>query len=92
METVTSIEENVVDFEVVVSPNPFQDKLSVMLPEQTTGNINARLFNALGQMVWTKTNTTIDFDIPTENLVNGFYTLMVETDNGLIIKKLVKAQ
>lgn len=76
-----------------VFPNPFQDQLNLQLTLDQTVEVEAQLFNALGQLVNTQTygammgEQTLSFYTPT--LANGLYTVVVKAGNQVSTKRVV---
>lgn len=76
-----------------VSPNPFQEALSVWLAEAPAGNAVLSLMDVSGKVVWEETRVLqagenrLHFD---KRLVGGFYTLQINTQTGFFAVKVVK--
>lgn len=72
---------------VLVYPNPATDRINVKSDFKV---LSAALYNVDGKMIWNNANERNNtFSIDVENLDKGFYFLRLETDRGLISKKLV---
>lgn len=67
---------------VSVYPNPVRDRLSVK-----GDNIQSiEVFNLVGQLIMSTTETTLDMS----NLTEGIYFLRVVLENGMVTKRIVK--
>ncbi|MFK7981261.1 MAG: lamin tail domain-containing protein [Saprospiraceae bacterium] len=73
------------DFDIKVYPNPVTDKLTIELLGEMALSGNLSLVNTQGQTVMSTPSTF--FAIP--NLPKGLYFLKVNTNKGLIIKKIL---
>jgi hypothetical protein len=86
--TTTGIEKNevtVTNFKLF--PNPFNESLTI----QSEENMSCyTLFNSLGEMIREEKLNVKEFKIQTENLVRGIYFIRIESENGLLVKKLIK--
>ena len=70
---------------LILSPNPASDRIDL------SGNVRVRsvaLLNAFGQQVF-QTNAAGTTILLPSTLTNGFYTAVIETDRGMIIRKLL---
>ncbi|HSI91613.1 MAG TPA: T9SS type A sorting domain-containing protein, partial [Adhaeribacter sp.] len=78
---------------VAVYPNPNQGVFTLSLPAQSLANVEATLYNAIGQRVWSKTFRTngasMQETINLEKLAKGVYSLRLETASGPVLKKIV---
>lgn len=72
-----------------VYPNPTNAMVSVSLPDALLGQ-KISLLNTIGQVLETKniTTTTMSYDLA--NLANGIYFIQVQTNKGIVTKKVVK--
>ena len=66
-----------------IYPNPFNSELSIEGLKQPT---SIKIYNMLGKLVMSISNTSID----TSKLPSGLYIITVETENGTISKKMIK--
>jgi hypothetical protein len=74
-----------------VSPNPFQDQISVESPGNPMRSV--LLFNALGQMVAERETAASEaIQLPTGKLPGGLYWLYVRLENGAIYSTKVLKQ
>ncbi len=81
--------ESIVAFEVEIYPNPALEVINI----KAAGKINftiekIRMINAQGQIVLERGNANKEVNIST--LLSGFYLLEIETDKGILRKKLIK--
>ncbi|MFK7770862.1 MAG: kelch repeat-containing protein [Saprospiraceae bacterium] len=89
----TSVEELAND-EIIVSPNPTQDKVNIQLANPSAVIKNLSLFNLSGQLILERTGlnnvytNNITFNI--ESVPNGVYYLKIELDDEVISHKIVK--
>lgn len=81
---VTSIEETEGIDEITVYPNPTKNQLRITNYELEIKNI--MLFDIFGRQIF-ETNETA-FDI--SHFPAGFYVMKIETEKGVIIKKIIK--
>lgn len=75
--------------EIILYPNPTKGILRI----EATGedNINTlTLINNQGLIVLQKQNEKINYEIDLSNITNGIYSLIIETGNTIIIKKVIK--
>jgi len=87
----TSIDE-VFATSITVYPNPFTDALVISFSERLPESAECILVDALGNRVWSQ-NQLLDQQIKLTGfgqLASGFYTLIVNTDEGTAYKKVVK--
>ncbi|MFK8007549.1 MAG: kelch repeat-containing protein [Saprospiraceae bacterium] len=86
----TSTEELIND-EIVISPNPSSDKISIQLTEASSVFENLSLFNSNGQLILERTglnNNRITLNI--ENIPNGVYYLKIKLEDEVISQKIIK--
>jgi hypothetical protein len=100
----TSVDSAVVNFAVGINdlnakiglqayPNPAVDQLNVVVSLPAEDNINVKLANGVGQVVFEKqVNGTSRFSttINVKDLPAGIYLLSVKTQNGVRVEKLMK--
>ena len=81
--------ELVINNEVDVNPNPFNDFLNV---ESQKGIINSIVvYNAIGQQVFYRSEIrNQNFQIPTSGLQKGVYFINIETSEGVAVLKTIK--
>lgn len=70
-----------------ISPNPAQAEAFVQINNAQANG--ARLYDVLGKTVWEKALTDSSFEIETRRLPAGWYVLQVQTDKGVVVRKLV---
>ncbi len=91
-DTSLSVNEEALNDNVQVYPNPFTNDLNVTI-KNTLDKPTIKLFSAsgasLGNLVIHKTSAN-EFKIDISNYKSGFYFLKVETAQGTVIKKLMK--
>jgi hypothetical protein len=78
-----------------VSPNPTSDQLKIGYSLSTTGKINLRLYNELGELVQTIADNTSHLPglhtttLAVSNLPSGIYMLVLEKDAERQVQKVV---
>jgi hypothetical protein len=89
----TSIKANTnnnVSFDVY--PNPTRGETNVKIDAVVAGNANVIVMNTLGQIVYSKqvelTVGVNEFQIDANDFASGLYNVMVESNNGSLVKKL----
>jgi hypothetical protein len=70
-----------------IFPNPFNNELKIESNEQI---LNYKLIDVFGKILFTGNADNKTFNLKTENLIQGIYFLKVETEKGIITKKIVK--
>lgn len=76
-------------------PNPFKDHITLDFNLLETKNMTIQLYNLAGQLVQNDTQITLQagtnqLKIPTPSLINGLYFIKITTDNGTIVRKVIK--
>lgn len=77
--------------EVVISPNPAHDQVTIQLKESDTELKKVALFNLNGQLTLEESssyNNTITLD--TKSIPSGVYYLKIESGDEVISKKIIK--
>ena len=72
-----------------VSPNPFQETITLTLASYEGKPYQLVLMNVLGNTLWSGTLSSSSMTIPTENLQKGIYFLRVMNEEQAGIMKLV---
>ncbi|MFK2820988.1 sulfatase-like hydrolase/transferase [Flavobacteriaceae sp. LMIT009] len=73
-----------------IYPNPFNDNLNISLKTYSE-NVTVELFDILGKVTLTnRYANTNAIEIPTSDLAQGLYILRIKTNDGEVIKKVVK--
>jgi N-acetylneuraminic acid mutarotase len=86
----TSIEELVSD-EVIISPNPAHDKVTIQLKEASATFEHVSLFSVSGQLILEKTGlNNNNFTLDIESIPNGVYFLKIELGDEVISQKIIK--
>jgi len=79
--------------EVNLYPNPTNAETTISFNSQVAQDANVKMINQLGQIVSSKLiNTKEGFnkiELETARLNNGLYNILIETANGLLIRKLI---
>jgi hypothetical protein len=77
---------------MVVSPNPNNGNFTLDLSSVKSQVSNVKVMNMVGGVVYQQKvaqNTTFNQNINLSNLSNGVYTILIQTNNGDIVKKMV---
>ena len=74
-------------------PNPANDKLQFLLPEESIG-MKVQVRNILGELVAQEKITALYMSLPTITFANGFYTCEILNERNAVVfsKKLTVAQ
>jgi hypothetical protein len=80
---------------VLVFPNPIRDRFYIYLRNMASSNANINLYNAAGQLVWTKNISLINgseyLEVPSQQLPAGAYFLRINTADGFkFVKQLIR--
>jgi hypothetical protein len=85
------------NFNVVfdISPNPFDNFLTVNYDLNQTEQIEIMMYNTLGQAIKTIVNQTVEagnyqVHVPTDDLAQGTYLITLRTKSGVQTKKVMK--
>jgi len=78
--------------ELKLAPNPFNEKLSVLLPDNTNAdNIEIALYNVLGKQIKVSTEkANNEIIINGANLHSGIYFVELTTNKQVITKRVIK--
>lgn len=86
----TTALESLPNMSIKVYPNPANDVFTLELSGEQTEKVGLRLFDLTGKLVeeyTTVSNQLIRFDV--SHLTAGIYTLLVDTEQGSVYKKVV---
>ena len=72
---------------IVLFPNPFKTSINLM---NVKGSADLLLFNLLGEELGSWKIKNENNTLETGNLPSGIYLLQIKTENGVLIKKLIK--
>jgi len=79
------------DMQFSVYPNPSHNEYTVHAGQFTAGEkIILKIFNALGEELFFTAMHAAEYEIPAAPFPTGIYFLRIETDQGVLVKKLVK--
>ena len=86
-----SLSTSQVDLEIgKVYPNPFNNQLHVNL-KNTNHHVSVELFDVLGKTIYVNRFTNVSaLEIPVQGLAKGLYLLKIKTNDGTMIKKVIK--
>ena len=76
----------ITDYAIEMYPNPVGDRLTV----NGDGIQHVRLFTVTGTCVYEKTVKRNKIEIDMASLPHGLYFLNVQTEKGIVVRKLVK--
>jgi hypothetical protein len=86
MNVIVGVDENGIEENVVVYPNPASDYLRI----GTNGEIsNIRIVNTIGQVVLDQNVGSSNYTLSTENMPKGVYFVNIETLNGTTTQKVI---
>lgn len=88
LSSTTYVSNKELENEFSVFPNPFLSSVNIV----SKGNTNVErinVINNIGQTIYT-INAPIEYILALQDLPGGMYVLQIETDKGLLIKKLIK--
>lgn len=83
-----SVIENKNTLEVSAFPNPFNEEVTIRLPENS--NAELRILNGQGELVMQQSNTGSQLKINTSALASGYYFVEIKSELGNAVIKLVK--
>jgi hypothetical protein len=73
--------------ELLAYPNPFQDHSGFVVKSVENRNVSVYLFNAVGQMVWSKQTYTNQYEqFNTQDLTPGLYFMSTSENNNKPVK------
>ena len=85
--------KNSLDFLCDIYPNPSKDETSLKINAISATKANVVIVNSLGQTICTKkidlSSGTNLVELDTKNYASGLYSVIVETNNQKVIKKLI---
>jgi peptidase M28-like protein/type IX secretion system substrate protein len=87
IEVVTNVDQ-FADCDFQVSPNPNSEYILIDFKECQAGTFNVEMFNADGQLVYSKKVNTSSIEISTTHLPSGIYILNVRQNQQSIQKKI----
>ena len=79
--------EEVLESQFVIYPNPAKDVLMIY-NESMSEVTSIKVFDALGRLVLEQSNPSNQLDV--SNLSSGLLFIQIETDDGSLVKKLIK--
>jgi hypothetical protein len=77
--------ETLLDKKISTYPNPVSEKLMIKI-EASVSLISTKVYSTLGNLLFETLEKNIDFS----NLSSGVYFLKIETNQGIITKKIIK--
>ncbi|MEL6988488.1 MAG: T9SS type A sorting domain-containing protein, partial [Bacteroidota bacterium] len=75
-----------VDFSIY--PNPVSERLSIEIHNNRPSFI--KIINSLGEIIFSERVNTIDKNINTSHLPSGIYYVIIDQDQGMGSKKVIK--
>ena len=74
-----------------VTPNPFEDILTIDLGSEVRGRIRVEIYSLSGQMVFSKSeNTASSIDIDLSGKTSGLYTGKIISDGKISVFRAMK--
>jgi len=73
-------------FNISVYPNPANDIITILIPQNAT----IEIINIEGEIIKTINNNDKEIQIDLKNLSSGIYIIKAITENGIITKKFIK--
>jgi len=83
---VTGVEENNIDINLMIMPNPAKDQFTVLSSEN---NAVITVTNTLGAVVYSVNANSNKVIVNTTEFSSGLYFVKVETENGSSVKKIM---
>ena len=89
MDATAGIEDQILQNQVRIFPNPATSEITIALSKKTHGEI--RIFDVSGKLLYYKTNSLIDQkqSLDVSSLSSGVYFVRLNTPEGMVSKKLV---
>ncbi|MFK7936627.1 MAG: T9SS type A sorting domain-containing protein [Saprospiraceae bacterium] len=83
--------EDIVGFEFLLAPNPAQDWFSLNFNQAITERVNVQLFSVDGKSLFHQPldRGTTEHRFNTTNLATGIYFLQLQTEEGVVNRKLI---
>jgi hypothetical protein len=79
---------------LTLTPNPSPDRVEVTLTTQATGQVEMRMYNTLGRLVyqtaWHKPTTILTEEFNIAQLPRGMYFVEISTQQETLIRKIIK--
>jgi hypothetical protein len=85
----TGITASSIENSVKVYPNPFNDKVSIEIPQSQNNTL--QIVSSVGQILYTEKVSTITA-LDLTRFDNGMYLIRIVTDNGTVITKTIVKQ
>lgn len=74
---------------VAVSPNPSTGKIYVSFMQIDNSYKNIKVYDMYGNIIIEKTNSNNQVEFDLTNQAKGVYIIRIETNNTVIIKKII---
>jgi hypothetical protein len=90
---VTSNEDYIKETEVIVFPNPVDEKLFIAIPNKSPRDISIQLLNLKGQIIQSieqKNIQSMTYELNISDLAEGFYIVRIMDGTKVINRKIVK--
>ena len=79
---------------IQIFPNPMQDHFTIYMHKMTAATANINLYNAAGQLVYTKNINLVNgseyLEVPSGHLPKGGYFLRINAGDFKFVKKLIR--
>ncbi len=82
--------DNAKDSNLMVYPNPFKNRLNILLPESVNGTYTFMVTDLIGRIVYNKSQNDKLFSWDGSYLSSGVYIFSIEIDGKSITKKVIK--
>jgi len=82
--------EDLINEEVIISPNPATDKVTIQLTEADAEIKNISLFNLNGQLILEQNTSSNSITLNIENIPTAVYYLKIELKDQVISQKIIK--
>lgn len=91
---VSTMDQEIVAHDILIQPNPSKDNFEISSLSRYNGKLELKLINLLGETLIEKStysyNETLHIFVDAKILSSGVYMLLLKTENGIVVKKVVK--
>lgn len=86
--TPTNTQQNILDHQVQIFPNPVNDILNIQAEDLNIQNV--KIISLTGQILMTEQVNNSNVNLNTSTLPSGIYLISITTDKGILNKKISK--